>query len=162
RGAPPGGGPSRDGTPPPGGRPKHGGPSPVTPPHDGPQRGGPPGGGPQRDQTGPSPALPRRNVPQRGAPPRGGTGPSPVLPPRGHPPGRFSTWSRPSVRASWLGLHGEGIWESDTEPGYSVLATSDPSADATATQTWAAIDYAGDWSPPPLSRDVSTHTDGEG
>jgi hypothetical protein len=66
------------------------------------------------------------------------------------------------VRASWLGLHGEGIWESDAEPGYSVLATSDPSADATATQTWAAIDYAGDWSPPPLSRDVSTHTDGEG
>lgn len=66
------------------------------------------------------------------------------------------------MRASWLGSHGEGIWESDAEPGYSVLATSDPSADATVTQTWAAIDYAGDWSPPPLSRDVSTHTDGEG
>jgi hypothetical protein len=66
------------------------------------------------------------------------------------------------VRASWLGLRGEGIWESDAEPGYSVLATSDPSADATVTQTWAAIDYAGDWSPPPRSRDVSAHTDGEG
>jgi hypothetical protein len=79
-----------------------------------------------------------------------------------YPPGQFSTWNRPSVRASWLGLHGEGIWESDAEPGYSVLATSDPSADATVTQTWAAIDYAGDWSPPPASRDVSTHTDGEG
>ena len=79
-----------------------------------------------------------------------------------YPPGQFSPWNRPSVRASWLGLHGEGTWESDAEPGYSALATSDPSADATATQTWAAIDDTGDWSPPPVARDVSAHTDGEG
>jgi len=79
-----------------------------------------------------------------------------------YPPGQFSPWNRPSVRASWLGLHGEGVWESDAEPGYSALATSDPSADSTATQTWAAIDDTGDWSPPPLARDVSAHTDGEG
>ncbi|HKA96139.1 MAG TPA: hypothetical protein VKD66_07720 [Streptosporangiaceae bacterium] len=79
-----------------------------------------------------------------------------------YPPGQFSPWNRPSVRASWLGLHREGTWESDAEPGYSVLATSDPSADATATQTWATIDETGDWAPPPLARDVSAHTDGEG
>jgi len=52
--------------------------------------------------------------------------------------------------------------DSEAEPGYSVLATSDPSADATVTQTWAVIDDAGGWSPPPPARDVSAHTDGEG
>jgi hypothetical protein len=81
-----------------------------------------------------------------------------------YPPGQFSAWNRPSVRASWLGLNGNrgGSWESDAEPGYSVLATSDPSADATVTQTWAAMDDTGGWSPPPPARDVSAHTDGEG
>jgi len=73
-------------------------------------------------------------------------------------------WNRPSVRASWLGVNGkgDGTWGSEAEPGYSVLATSDPSADATVTQTWAVIDEAGGWSPPPPTRDVSAHTDGEG
>ena len=81
-----------------------------------------------------------------------------------YPPGQFSDWNRPSVRASWLGLNrsGDGTGENDAEPGYSVLATSDPSADETVTQTWAAIDDAGGWSPPPPARDVSAHTDGEG
>ncbi len=81
-----------------------------------------------------------------------------------YPPGQFSDWNRPSVRASWLGAngHGDGSGEGDAEPGYSVLATSDPSADATVTQTWAVIDDTGGWSPPPLARDVSAHTDGEG
>ncbi|HXZ75643.1 MAG TPA: hypothetical protein VEH31_32890 [Streptosporangiaceae bacterium] len=81
-----------------------------------------------------------------------------------YPPGQFSGWNRPSVRASWLGLNGngDGLWDSEAEPGYSILATSDPSADATVTQTWAVIDEAGGWSPPPPARDVSAHTDGEG
>jgi hypothetical protein len=81
-----------------------------------------------------------------------------------YPPGQFSAWNRPSVRASWLGVngHGGGPGEAEAEPGYSVLATSDPSADATATQTWAAMDEPEGWSPPPLARDVSAHTDGEG
>ena len=81
-----------------------------------------------------------------------------------YPPGPFSVWNRPSVRASWLGMNGkgDGTWGSEAEPGYSILATSDPSADATVTQTWAIIDDAGGWSPPPPTRDVSAHTDGEG
>jgi hypothetical protein len=79
-----------------------------------------------------------------------------------YPPGQFSVWNRPSVRASWLGVNGDGVRDSEAEPGYSILATSDPAADATVTQTWAVIDEVGGWSPPPLARDVSAHTDGEG
>ena len=81
-----------------------------------------------------------------------------------YPPGQFSVWNRPSVRASWLGMNGngDGTRDGEAEPGYSILATSDPSADATVTQTWAVIDEAGGWSPPPTARDVSAHTDGEG
>src|SRR6185437_11892832 len=96
--------------------------------------------------------------PIRGYPPMPGQ-PGPV-----YPPGPFSVWNRPSVRASWLGMNGkgDGTWGSEAEPGYSILATSDPSADATVTQTWTVIDDAGGWSPPPPTRDVSAHTDGEG
>ncbi|HEV3292484.1 MAG TPA: hypothetical protein VG123_26220 [Streptosporangiaceae bacterium] len=79
-----------------------------------------------------------------------------------YPPGQFSPWNRPSVRASWLGANGDGHPDIESEPGYSALATSDPSADSTTTQTWAAIDDSGSWPPPPLARDVSAHTDGEG
>jgi hypothetical protein len=81
-----------------------------------------------------------------------------------YPPGQFSVWNRPSVRASWLGMNGngDGMRDGEAEPGYSILATSDPSADATVTQTWAVIDETGGWSPPPPARDVSAHTDGEG
>ena len=101
---------------------------------------------------------PRRRGPIRGYPPIPGR-PGPV-----YPPGQFSVWNRPSVRASWLGMNGngDGMRDSEAEPGYSILATSDPSADATVTQTWAIIDEAGGWSPPPPARDVSAHTDGEG
>jgi hypothetical protein len=132
--------------------------------------------------TGPRGGSPRRRGPIRGYPPMPGQ-PGPV-----YPPGQFSGWNRLSVRATWLGMNGNGAgpweggagpwegeagpwegeagpWEGEAEPGYSVLATSDPSADATVTQTWAAMDDAdgGDvWSPPPLARDVSAHTDGEG
>jgi len=81
-----------------------------------------------------------------------------------YPPGQFSGWNRPSVRASWLGVNGngDGRWDGEAEPGYSILATSDPSADAKVTQTWTVIDEGGGWSPPPPARDVSAHTDGEG
>jgi hypothetical protein len=81
-----------------------------------------------------------------------------------YPPGQFSVWNRPSVRASWLGMNGngDGLGDGEAEPGYSILATSDPSADATVTQTWAVIDETGGWSPAPPTRDVSAHTDGEG
>ena len=101
---------------------------------------------------------PRRKGPIRGYPPLPGQ-PGPV-----YPPGQFSAWNRPSVRASWLGVDRPGgtSWESEAEPGYSVLATSDPSADETTTQTWAAIDDAGGWSPPEPRRDLSSHTDGKG
>jgi hypothetical protein len=58
--------------------------------------------------------------------------------------------------------NGDGMRDGEAEPGYSILATSDPSADATVTQTWTVIDEAGGWSPPPPARDVSAHTDGEG
>ncbi|HZC42327.1 MAG TPA: hypothetical protein VE343_16730, partial [Streptosporangiaceae bacterium] len=58
-----------------------------------------------------------------------------------YPPGQFSAWNRPSTRAAWLGRAPEGRSAPDeAEPGYSVLALSDPSADATSTQTWAVID----------------------
>jgi hypothetical protein len=81
-----------------------------------------------------------------------------------YPPGQFSVWNRPSVRAFWLGMggNGDGTRDGEAEPGYSILATSDPSADATVTQTWAVMDEGGGWSPPPAARDVSAHTDGEG
>jgi hypothetical protein len=78
-----------------------------------------------------------------------------------YPPGQFSPWNKPSLRASWLGANG-GSADLEAEPGYSALAVSDPSADATTTQTWAAIEDSAAWSPPPLARDVSAHTDGEG
>jgi hypothetical protein len=96
-----------------------------------------------------------RRGPIRGYPPMPGQ-PGPV-----YPPGQFSSWNKPSLRASWLGANGGGA-DLESEPGYSALAISDPSADATTTQTWAAIEDSGAWSPPPLARDVSAHTDGEG
>lgn len=98
---------------------------------------------------------PRRRGPIRGYPPMPGQ-PGPV-----YPPGQFAAWNRPSVRASWLGQArpDDTSWD---EPGYPILATSDPSADETTTQTWAAIDDAGGWSPPPPRADLSSHTDGNG
>ena len=177
RGAPARTGPSRGGTGPSAALPPRGG----TPP-PGPSRPGlpPPGatpprgtsyarGGASSQETAPagvSPAQravsrggsPRRRGPIRGYPPMPGQ-PGPV-----YPPGQFSVWNRPSVRASWLGMNGngDGMRDGEAEPGYSILATSDPSADATVTQTWAVIDETGGWSPPPPARDVSAHTDGEG
>jgi hypothetical protein len=97
---------------------------------DGAVRGGAPARSPAGRDT-----PPGRRGPLRGFPPLPGQ-PDPV-----YPPGQFSAWNRPSTRASWLGISpAEITGEADAEPGYSVLAVSDPSADATATQTWAAIE----------------------
>jgi hypothetical protein len=78
-----------------------------------------------------------------------------------YPPGQFSAWNRPSTRAAWLGISpAEITGGADAEPGYSVLAVSDPSADATATQTWAVIDDdqgAGGW-PARRDRDWRSHS----
>jgi hypothetical protein len=68
-----------------------------------------------------------------------------------YPPGQFSPWNAPALRAvSAAGRPGlaTGSDPETSEPGYSLLAVSDPSADATATQTWAVLDDAqlDDWS----------------
>ncbi|HEY7431740.1 MAG TPA: hypothetical protein VH641_13545 [Streptosporangiaceae bacterium] len=80
-----------------------------------------------------------------------------------YPPGQFSAWNRPSVRAAWLGISriGDGHGEPEAEPGYSLLATSDPSADSTATQTLAAIDD-GSWPPARVRRDWGSHAEDAG
>lgn len=76
-----------------------------------------------------------------------------------YPPGQFSDWNRPSVRAAWLGINriGDTHGEPEPEPGYSLLAISDPSADSTATQTLAAIDD-GNWAPR-MRRDWGSHAE---
>jgi len=68
-----------------------------------------------------------------------------------YPPGQFSPWNAPALRAvNAAGRPGlaTGSDPETSEPGYSLLAVSDPSADATATQTWAVLDDAqlDDWS----------------
>jgi hypothetical protein len=78
--------------------------------------------------------------PARARGPIRGFPPVPGLPDPVYPPGQFSLWNRPSVRAAWLGQPGASDGRSEAEPGYSVLAVSDPSADATSTQTWPAIE----------------------
>src|SRR5215469_5757990 len=80
-----------------------------------------------------------------------------------YPPGQFSSWNRASTRAAWLGAErpGGASGEPEAEPGYSALAVSDPSADATATQTWAVIDDAmrsDRWTPRRADRDWGSHT----
>ena len=79
-----------------------------------------------------------------------------------YPPGQFSPWNAPELRAiSAAGRSGltAGSGPEISEPGYPLLAVSDPSADATATQTWAVLDdaqlagldgaqLAGEWTTP--------------
>jgi hypothetical protein len=73
----------------------------------------------------------------RGFPPAPGA-PDPV-----YPPGQFSPWNPPAVRSAGPGGRpGAGSWPNGSEPGYSLLAVSDPSADMTATQAWAVLDEA--------------------
>ncbi len=71
-----------------------------------------------------------------------------------YPPGQFSPWNAPAPRtAGAAGRAGlaAGPGPDPSEPEYSLLAVSDPSADATATQTWAVLDDAllGEWSAAP-------------
>ncbi len=82
--------------------------------------------------------------PVRGYPPAPGQA-APV-----YPPGQFSAWNQAPAetqdgRAG--GRRGRDSWPAAAsaehgyaEPDYSVLAVSDPAADATATQTWAVAD----------------------
>jgi hypothetical protein len=93
-------------------------------------------------------AGPGGRGPVRGFPPAPGA-PDPV-----YPPGQFSPWNAPALRT--VGAAGRpglaaGSGPDPSEPGYSLLAVSDPSADATATQTWAVLDDAllGEWSAAP-------------
>ena len=90
-------------------------------------------------------AGPSGRGPVRGFPPAPGA-PDPV-----YPPGQFSPWNAPALRAvSAAGRPAlaAGSGPETSEPEYSLLAVSDPSADATATQTWAVLDdaqLAGEW-----------------
>jgi hypothetical protein len=103
--------------------------------------------------------------PVRGFPPAPGQS-APV-----YPPGQFSAWNQASGRtreeppgnravkdarpaAASAGGTGKDAWPAAASaehgyaaPHYSVLAVSDPAADATSTQTWAVIDdrTAGGW-----------------
>ena len=92
-------------------------------------------------------AGPSGRGPVRGYPPAPGA-PDPV-----YPPGQFSPWNSAELRTApgRPGL-GAGLGPDPAEPGYSQLAVSDPSADATATQTWAVLDdgdLSGEWTSPP-------------
>ncbi len=70
-----------------------------------------------------------------------------------YPPGQFSPWNSPELRtAAGRPGYSAGLGPDPDEPGYSQLAVSDPSADATSTQTWAVLDdaaLAGEWTSPP-------------
>jgi pentapeptide MXKDX repeat protein len=104
--------------------------------------------------------------------------PIPGQPPPMYPPGQFSAWNRrrPGDQESPPPRPGSGPHEArtgpppvpdgqrgaagprgyygndDSEPGYSVLAVSDPAADVTSTQTWKAVAEGratGTWTMPP-------------
>ena len=84
-------------------------------------------------------AGPGGRGPVRGFPPAPGA-PDPV-----YPPGQFSPWNASALRAASAAGRAcltAGPAPESSEPGYSQLAVSDPSADATATQTWVALDDA--------------------
>jgi hypothetical protein len=105
--------------------------------------------------------------------------PLPGQPPPMYPPGQFAAWNRGGDGHSRLAgtagrpdgsePHGQG-WppgepgggpagtgyygrdgDPDSEPGYSMLAVSDPAADVTSTQTWQAVGdgrATGTWAAP--------------
>src|SRR5580658_7551487 len=115
--------------------------------------------------------------PVRGYPPLPGQ-PLPM-----YPPGQFAAWNRgpsgqgrqpgaarpptpagpqasggrqigppPGGRPAGSGYYGRDGGH-DAEPGYSVLAVSDPAADVTSTQTWQAVDdgrATGTWTSPSM------------
>jgi hypothetical protein len=95
--------------------------------------------------------------------------PVPGQPPPMYPPGQFAPWNRghggrpparasgpdparPQSQAGWQAARpdtagrpasGSGYYgrdpEPEADPGYSMLAVSDPAADVTSTQTWQAV-----------------------
>jgi hypothetical protein len=73
--------------------------------------------------------------------------PVPGQPPPVYPPGQFAAWNRPASQrpaAPGAGRTAGHSWPAPPavaldEPGYAVLAVSDPSADVTVTQTWAVV-----------------------
>jgi hypothetical protein len=117
--------------------------------------------------------------------------PGPGQPPPMYPPGQFASWNRsqagrPAPRhgqpdsgrhqaqQSWQaagpepgrpagsGYYGRG-GGSETEPGYSMLAVSDPAADVTSTQTWQAVGdgrATGVWTMPDRPEPAGTEGDG--
>ncbi len=125
------------------------------PPGNGPASGGTSSRGSQWSTGAFRTAGPGGRGPVRGFPPASGA-PDPV-----YPPGQFSPWNAPALRA--VGVAGRpgltaGSGPEISEPEYPLLAVSDPSADATATQTWAVLDdaqlaglddaqLAGEWTP---------------
>ena len=90
-------------------------------------------------------AGPDGRGPVRGYPPAPGA-PDPV-----YPPGQFSPWNSAALRdarAAGRSAPGADATGDAAEPGYPLLAVSDPAADATATQTWSVLDeadMAGEW-----------------
>ncbi|MGH3275392.1 MAG: hypothetical protein ACRDNZ_13855 [Streptosporangiaceae bacterium] len=118
--------------------------------------GGHDGGGPARSDVNADGTTGKGPV--RGFPPAPGQ-PAPL-----YPPGQFAAWNRMSAaRGSSAGRRpgdppgsaaggrpadGDEVYE----PGYSMLAVSDPAADVTSTQTWQAIgdspDGSGAWTRP--------------
>ena len=107
-------------------------------------------------------AGPSGRGPVRGFPPAPGA-PDPV-----YPPGQFSPWNAPALRAvSAAGRSAltAGSGPETSEPEYSLLAVSDPSADATATQTWAVLDdaqLAGEWTTAPAGTPTRSGRDESG
>ncbi len=105
-------------------------------------------------------AGPAGRGPLRGFPPAPGA-PDPV-----YPPGQFSPWNPPATRSAGPGSRpGADSWpDIASEPGYSLLAVSDPSADMTATQTWAVLDadqLGEDWTGPPADGDGQAAADAD-
>ncbi|HEY2641636.1 MAG TPA: hypothetical protein VGI66_17335 [Streptosporangiaceae bacterium] len=86
--------------------------------------------------------------------------PVPGQPPPMYPPGQFAAWNRqpggPRKPSDPGQQPGRSAAERDlpgprSDPGYSVLAISDPAADVTSTQTWQAVDdgrSTGTWTIP--------------
>ena len=130
------------------------------------------------DGGAPGQARPSWHGSTAGRGPVRGYPPLPGQPPPMYPPGQFAAWNQraevhaASPAAGGLagpgpgGGHGPGPADGGrtadsgyygrdsaphTEPGYSVLAVSDPAADVTSTQTWQAVGdgrASGTWAAP--------------
>ncbi len=100
--------------------------------------------------------------------------PAPGQPPPVYPPGQFAAWNRgrtggpapsqPRPTAGETPQRPSRYYappDGDTDPGYSLLAVSDPAADVTDTQTWKAVAEGratGTWTMPPEVRRGASQT----